>query len=125
MPCVSSDLQKLRGVCCLHLDSDAVERLSRGVKDPSGWLRCHIDNQTSLTVPRLDRLYGIPVWRQLRTVRSKIMHRPFDLVEHEDRRPPMMMDGFFVVWLQNYFKHAKPSVLEKNFMVLWRCSYGI
>ena len=68
----------------LHLDSDAVDRRFRGVEDPSGWLRRHVHNQTSLTVPRIDRLYHIPVWRQLRTVRSKIMHRWLDLIEHED-----------------------------------------
>ena len=27
---------------CLHLDSDAVECLPRGVEDPSGWLRRHV-----------------------------------------------------------------------------------
>ena len=105
---------------CLHLDSDAVERLSRGVEDPSGWLRRHVHNQTSLTIPRLDRLYDIPVWRQLRTVWSKIMHWPLDLVEHENRRPPMMVDGFFVVWLQSYVKHTKALALEEDFVMLWR-----
>jgi hypothetical protein len=68
----------------LHLDSDAVERLPRGVEYPSGWLRRHVHDQTSLTIPRLDRLYDIPVWRQLRTVWSKIMHWSPDLIEHED-----------------------------------------
>src|SRR6516162_10321720 len=29
----------------LHLDSDAVERLPRGVGYPSGWLRWHVHNQ--------------------------------------------------------------------------------
>jgi hypothetical protein len=47
------------------------------------------------------------------------------LVEHEDRRPAMMVDGFFVVWLQSYFKHAKPFVLEEGFVVLWRSDYGV
>jgi hypothetical protein len=85
----------------LHLDSDAVDRLPRGVEDPSGWLGCHVHNQTSLTIPPIDRLYDIAVWRQLRTVWSKIVHRWLDLVEHDDRRPPMMVEGFFVVWLQS------------------------
>ncbi|MGA7099859.1 MAG: hypothetical protein WB839_05310 [Pseudolabrys sp.] len=40
------------------------------------------------------------------------MHRPLHLVENEHRWPSMMMDGLFVVWLQGYFKHAKPLVLE-------------
>jgi hypothetical protein len=110
---------------CLHLDSDAVERLSRGVEDPSGWLRRHVYDQTSLTIPGLDRLYDIPVWRQLRTVRSKIMHWPLDLVEHENGRPPMMVDGFFVVWLQSYFKHPKALALEEDFVMFWRCDHGV
>ena len=76
----------------LHLDSDAVDRRLRGVEDPAGLLRCHVYNQTSIAVPRIDRLYNVPVWRQLRTVWSKIMHRWLDLVEHEDGRPPMMVD---------------------------------
>ena len=35
------------------------------------------------------------------------MHRSLDLVEHEDRRPSMMVDGFFVVWLQSYLKQQQ------------------
>ena len=97
-----------------------MERLSRGVEDPSGWLRRHVHNQTSLTIPSLDRLYDIPVWRQLRTVWSKIMHWSLDLVEHENRRPPMMVDGFFVVWLQSYVKHTKALALKEDFVMLWR-----
>jgi hypothetical protein len=31
----------------------------------------------------------------------------------------MMMDGLFVVWLQGYLKHAKPLVLEDDFVVVW------
>jgi hypothetical protein len=46
------------------------------------------------------------------------MHRPLHLVEHEDRRPTVMMDGFFVVWLQSYFKHAKLPVFEELRKVL-------
>jgi len=53
------------------------------------------------------------------------MHRSLHLVEHEDRRPPVMVDGFFVVWLQSYFKHTKLPVFEEDFVVLWRCNYGI
>jgi hypothetical protein len=97
----------------------------RGVEDPSGWLRRHIDNQTSLTLPRLDRLDDIPVWRQLRTVWSKIKHRSLDLIEHEYRRPSVMVDGFFVVMFQGYLKHAQPLVFKEDFVVLWRCDYGI
>src|SRR5262249_29839806 len=37
---------------------------------------------------------------------------PCILVEHEHRWPSVMMDGLFVVWLQGYFKDAKPLVLE-------------
>src|SRR6476660_432647 len=109
----------------LHLDSDAVDRLLRGIQDPSGWLRCHVHDQTSLTVPCLNCLYDIPVGRQLRTVWSKIMYRRLNLVEHEDRRPPVMVDGFLVVRLQSYLKDAKPLVFEKDLVVLWRCDYGV
>jgi hypothetical protein len=35
------------------------------------------------------------------------------------------VDGFFVVRLQSYLKHAKPLVLEEDFVLLWRCDYGI
>jgi len=42
-----------------------------------------------------------------------------DLVEDEYRRPPMMMDGLFVVRLQGYLKHSKPLVLEDDLVVLW------
>ena len=69
-PCVAP---RCRFACvllrCLHLDSDAVERLSRGVEEPVrlvAALRRHVHDQTSLTIPGLDRLYDIPVWRQLR-----------------------------------------------------------
>ena len=44
------------------------------------------------------------------------MHWPLDLVEHENGRPPMMVDGFFVVWLQSYVKHTKALALEKDFV---------
>ena len=37
----------------------------------------------------------------------------------------MMVDGFFIVCLQSYLKHTKPLVLEEDFVVLWRCDYGI
>ena len=81
-------------------------------RDPSS------ERQTSLTIPGLDRLYDIPVRRQLGTVWSNIMHWSPDLVEDEYRRPPMMVDGFFVVRLQSYLKHAKPLVFEEHFVVL-------
>jgi hypothetical protein len=110
---------------CLHLDSDAVERLSRSVQNTSGWLRCHVYDQTSLTIPSLNRLYDIPVWRQLRTVWRKIMNRTLNLIEHKNGRPPMMVDGFFVVWLQSYVKHTKPLVLEEDFVVLWRSDHSV
>src|SRR5215469_6853443 len=105
----------------LHLDSDAVDGPPRGVEDPSGWLRRHVHDQTSLTLPSLDRLYDIPVRRQLCTVRSEIMHWSLNLVEDENRRPPMMVDGFFVVWLQSHLQHAQPLVLKEDFVMLWRC----
>jgi hypothetical protein len=53
------------------------------------------------------------------------MHRSLHLVEHEDRRPPVMVDGFFIVWLQSYFKHAKLPIFEEDFVMFWRCNYGI
>ena len=46
---------------------------------------------------------------------------PLDLVEHENGRPPMMVDGFFVVWLQSYVKHTKALALEEDFVMLWVC----
>src|SRR6516165_4856629 len=109
----------------LHLDSDAVDGPPRGVKDPSGWLRRHVHDQTSLTVPGLDRLYDIPVRRQLGTVRSDIMHWSLNLVEDENRRPPMMVDGFFVVWLQSHLQHTQPLVFKEDFVMLWRRDHGV
>ena len=53
------------------------------------------------------------------------MYRPLHLVEHEHRWPSVMMDGLFVVWLQGYFKDAKPLVLEEDFVVLWSRYHGI
>ena len=103
----------------LHLNSDAVDGLFGTVENPSKWLRRHIHDQTSLAVPALDRLHDISVRRQFSTVRSKVVYRSLHLVEHEYRRPPMMMDGLFIVWLQGYLKHAKPLVLEDDFVVLW------
>jgi hypothetical protein len=82
-------------------------------------------DQTSLTIPRLNRLYDIPVWRQLRTVWRKIMNRTLNLIEHKNGRPPMMVDGFFVVWLQNYVKHTQAFVLEEDFVVLWRGDHSV
>jgi hypothetical protein len=69
-------------------------------------------------VPALNRLHDISVWRQFSTIWSKIVYRALDLVEHEYRWPPTMMDGLFVVWLQGYLKHAKALVLEDDFVVL-------
>jgi hypothetical protein len=86
----------------LHLDSYTVERFPRGIEDPSGWLRCHVHNQTSLTIPSLNCLYHIPVWRHLRTIWSKIMYWTLNLIKHKNGRPPMMVDGLFVVWFQSY-----------------------
>ena len=88
-------------------------------RDPSS------ERQTSLTIPGLDRLYDIPVRRQVGTVWSNIVDWWLDLVEDEDRRPPMMVDGFFVVRLQSYLKHAKPLALKEDFVVLWRCDHGV
>ncbi len=53
------------------------------------------------------------------------MHRPLHLVEHENRRPSMMMDRLFVVWLQSYFEDAKPLVFENDFVVLRSRHHGI
>jgi hypothetical protein len=53
------------------------------------------------------------------------MHWWLDLVEHENRRPSMMVDGFFVVRLQGYLKHAKPLILEEDIVVFWRCDHGV
>jgi hypothetical protein len=44
------------------------------------------------------------------------MNRTLNLIEHKNGRPPMMVDGFFVVWLQNYVEHTKALVLEED---LW------
>ena len=103
----------------LHLNPDAVNRLCGRVENPSEWLRRHVHDQASLAVPVLDRLHDISVWRQFSTIWSKIVYRSLDLVEHEYRWPPMMMDGLLVVWLQGYLKHAKALVLENDFVVLW------
>src|SRR5262249_48423948 len=103
----------------LHLNADAVDRLSGSVEDPSEWLRRHVHDQTSLAVPALDRLHDIAVRRQFSTIWSKVVYRSLDLVEHEYRWPAMMMDGLFVVGLQGYLEHAKPLVLEDDFVVLW------
>ena len=53
------------------------------------------------------------------------MHWSLDPIEHENGRPPMMMDGFFVVWLQGYVKHTKTLAFEEDFAVLWVCDYGV
>src|SRR5215467_5782836 len=102
----------------LHLNSDAVDRLSGSVENPSEWLRRHVHDQTSLAVPFLNRLHDITVWRQFGTIWSKIVYRSLDLIEHKYRWPPMMMNRLFVVWLQGYLKHAKALVLEDDFVVL-------
>src|SRR5262249_41216677 len=103
----------------LHLNSDAVDGLFGTVENPSEWLRRHVHDQTSLAVPVLDRLHDISVWRQFSTIWSKVVYRSLHLIEHEYRWPPMMMEGFFVVWFQGYLKHAKALVLEDDFVVLW------
>ncbi|MGC1958622.1 MAG: hypothetical protein WA683_13405, partial [Pseudolabrys sp.] len=53
-----------------------------------------------MAIPILDCLHDIPVRRKFSTVWSNIVHRPLHLVENEHRWPSMMMDGLFVVWLQ-------------------------
>src|SRR5262245_4434673 len=82
---------------CLHLNSDAVDRLSRSIENPSERLGRHVHHQTSLPIPILDRLHDIAVRRQFSAIRSTIVHRPLHLIEHENRRPSMMMDRLFVV----------------------------
>src|SRR5215831_2941489 len=109
--------ERLR-LAVLHLNSDAVDRLSGSVENPSEWLRRHVHDQTSLAVPFLNRLHDISVWRQFGTIWSKIVYRSLDLIEHKYRWPPMMMNRLFVVWLQGYLKHAKALVLEDDFVVL-------
>src|SRR5262249_11298669 len=96
----------------LHLNSDAVDRFSGSVENPSEWLRRQVHDQTSLAIPILDRLHDISVRRQFSAIWSNIVHGPLHLVEHEQRWPSVMMDGLFVLWLQGYFKDAKPLVLE-------------
>jgi|RhiMetdeSRZDD1v2_1073273.scaffolds.fasta_scaffold82771_3 hypothetical protein len=109
----------------LHLNSDAVDRLSGSVENPPEWLRCHIHDQASLAIPILDRLHDISVRRKLSPIWSNIVYRPLHLVEHEHRWPSMMMDRLFVVWLQGYLKHAKSLVLEDNFVMLRSRHHGI
>src|SRR5215831_18542974 len=58
--------ERLR-LAVLHLNSDAVDRLSGSVENPSEWLRRHVHDQTSLAVPFLNRLHDISVWRQFGT----------------------------------------------------------
>src|SRR6516165_6688704 len=67
----------------LHLNSDAVDGLLGTVENPSKWLRRHVHDQASLAVPALDCLHDISVWRQLSTIRSKVVYRSLHLVEHE------------------------------------------
>src|SRR5262249_4127876 len=83
----------------LHLNSDAVDRLSGSVENPSKWLRCHVDDQTSLAIPILDRLHDISVRRKLSTIWSNIVYWPLHLVEHEHRWQSLLMDGLFFFWL--------------------------
>ena len=52
------------------------------------------------------------------------MNRTLNLIEHENGRPPMMVDGFFVVWLQSYVKHMKPLVLEEDFVARCCCDHS-
>ncbi len=74
----------------LHLNADAVDRLSGSVENPSERLRRHVHDQTSSPVPALDRLHDISVWRQLSAIWSKIVHRSLDLIEHEYRWQAMI-----------------------------------
>ena len=67
----------------LHLNSDAVDRLSGSVENPSKWLRCHVDDQTPLAIPILNRSHDISVRRKLSTIWSNIWTGPY--IDFTDR----------------------------------------
>ena len=94
-----------------------MECLSGGIEDPPGCLGGHVTTST-LTVPALDRLYNMPVGRQLGTVRSNVVDRSLHLVEDEDSTASGDDARVFVVRFQRHFKHAKPLVLEDDFVML-------
>ena len=101
----------------LHLNSDAVDRLSRSIENSSERLGCHVHDQTSLAIPILDRLHDIPVRRQFGAIRSTIVHRPLHLVEHENRRPSMMMDRLFVAFGSKVTSRTRRRSFSK--ITLW------
>ena len=56
---------------------------------------------------------------------ERIMHWSLNLVEDENRRPPMMVDGFFVICLRSHLEHTQSLVLKEDFVMLWRCDHGV
>jgi hypothetical protein len=48
-----------------HLNSNTANGSSRGIEDASKRLRCHINDETSLPVPRLKRFHKIVLSSQL------------------------------------------------------------
>ena len=65
-----------------------------------------MDNQAPLSVPLFESFHDIPVGWQYGSIGRDVVDWTLHLIQHEYRRPPMVMQWFFVVRLQRYFKHA-------------------
>src|SRR5215217_2970885 len=108
-----------------HLDPNAVHGYVRLVEDPAGWLWRHVDHETTLTIPGLERLDDVAVRWQPFTVGRDVDNRRLDLVQDEYRRPTVMMNRLLVVGLQRNLEHADPVVLEQNLVMFRRRLDGI
>src|SRR5262245_21613914 len=88
----------------LHLNSDAVDRFSGSVENPSEWLRRQVHDQTSLAIPILDRLHDISVRRQFSAIWSNIVHGPL----HSGRtRTPMAIGD-----VESALRRLAPRLLQ-------------
>lgn len=102
--------------------------MNRGVglvQNATWWLWRHFNDQTSDPIPGVQRSNHVTVCWLAASVGSDVDDRRLDLVEHENRRPAMMMDWLFVIWIKRYFKDAKTLILVKHLVVLWSGYHGI
>src|SRR5919112_111726 len=91
----------------LHLDADAVEGLIRAVEHTARRLWCHVNDETALTVPRLNGLDHVAIGWQLSAVRRVVVDRRLYRVEHEHGRPAMVMDRLLVVRFEGHLKNPE------------------
>ena len=79
----------------------------RLVEHPAGWLWLHVGDDAAGPVPVTDGPDDVAVGWLHGSIRCDVVDRAVDRIQHEDRRPAVVVDGFLFARLEDDFEHPQ------------------